>query len=283
MKKIKLLSILVGLFVIGLISSCNKNDDTQLPVNLKLDNVLPKDSVFMGNTCIIKGVAKAAGQIKMIQIFQSFTWAGGTDEVEVAGTGIYKFPSDTTTTYRFALSVPNVKSTKNIRIQVTDKSGNMTSSAFTITVRKSNIISYLNVPLGGWDSNYGSALDADTGTPYGSSQLGEVGSIVDIFFDHAVLASRDLDAIDYYPQYYNGGRFPDTGTKFAKTNFSSSDFDGITNDELFSSMLGTGDSVNIKEGDVIFFQTKSGRKGLLKVKSMTAPTGDLIVDLKVQK
>lgn len=283
MKNFKLLSILAGLFMMIFISSCDKNDDDKLPVFLNLDNVTAKDSVFIGNTCTIKGVAKAAGQIQMIQIFQSFNWAGGQDEVEVAGTGIYEFPSDTTTTYRFALSVPNVKSTKNIRIVVTDKSGNTASSSYTITVRQSNIISYLNVPMGGWDSNFGSALDADTGTSYGSSQLSEVGSSVDIFFDQAVLASRDLDALDFYSQYYDGARFPETGTTFATTSITSSEFDGITNDGLFSSMQGTVNSIDIKEGDVVFFQTKSGRKGLLKVKSMTAPTGDLTVDLKVQQ
>ncbi|MDP4184441.1 MAG: hypothetical protein Q8862_04655 [Bacteroidota bacterium] len=283
MKNLKLLSILAALFIMVFFSSCDNNNNKDLPVSLSLDKTTARDSVFMGNTCIIEGVAKAAGQIKMIQIFQSFNWAGGVSEVEVAGTGIYTFPSDTTTTYRFSLSVPNIKATKSIRIQVTDKSGNTASSAYTITVRQSNIISYLNVPMGGWDSNFGSALDADTGTPYGSSQLGEVGSIVDIFFDHAVLASHDLDAVDFYPQYYSGARFPETGTKFTKTNFSSSDFDGITNDELFSTMDGTVSTINIKEGDVIFFQTKSGRKGLLKVKSMSDPLGDLVVDLKVQK
>ncbi len=153
----------------------------------------------------------------------------------------------------------------------------------SMSAQQNDIISYLGIQLGGWDSNYGSALDADTGSAYGSSQLGEVGAIIDIFFDHAELASHDLDAVDFYPESYNGARFPETGTKFSTTNITSSGFDGITNDELFSSTLGTVSSINIKEGDVIFFQTKSGRKGLLKVKSMTDPTGDLVVDLKVQK
>ncbi len=284
MKNLKQLSILAALFMICFYCSCKKNNNIELPVSLNLDNKTTKDSVFMGNNCIINGVASAAGELKMIQIFQSFTWLGGVSEVEVAGAGIFKFPSDTTKTYRFALSVPNLMSTKNVRIQVTDKNGNSASSSvYTITVRQSNIISYLNVPMGGWNSNYGSALDADTGTPYGSSQLGTVGSIVDIFFDNSELASHDLDAVDFYPEDYSGARFPETGTTFATTTISSSDFDGITNDELFSSMQGTVSVIQIKQGDVIFFQTNIGRKGLLRVKSLTDPLGDLIVDLKVQK
>ena len=44
-----------------------------------------------------------------------------------------------------------------------------------------------------------------------------------------------------------------------------------------------GDLGIIQPDDVVFFQTKSGRKGLLKVISISSPTGDLMVSLKVQK
>lgn len=250
---------------------------------------------------------------------QNVGWTGSGEwllySVEVQNEGEYLVDVQTSVpgTGSFHLEVDGVNVTKTVDVPNTDGWGNfewnpspgivinltagkhkikyyfegghnIRALRFTsMTAQQNNIISYLDVQLGGWDSNFGSALDADTGSIYGSSQLGDVGSIIDIFFDHAELASRDLDAIDFYPESYNGARFPETGTKFATTNISSSGFNGITNDELFSPTLGMVSSINIKEGDVIFFQTKSGRKGLLRVKSLTDPTGDLTVDLKVQK
>lgn len=142
------------------------------------------------------------------------------------------------------------------------------------------ISSYSDLKLGGWDSNYGSCLDVDTGTPYGSSALRDDARrpLIDVFFDEAKLACTDLDSI-----YYNNvSRLPDTGTRFAPTTFTAADFDGMKGDDLFANMNATQKEIAIQVGSVVFFRAKSGRKGLLKVVSMTDPKGDLTLDLKIQ-
>lgn len=277
---------LAVIMLMGLISSCDNNDHKDLPLSLKLDNITAKDSAFSGESCVITGTAEALGKIDKIQVFKSFPWNNSTSEVEVAGSGVYSGTEsydqigDTLTTYHFSITISNVKTASNLRIQLTDKNGKTTSVNYKITVRQSNILSYLNIQMGGWTSDYKSGIDLDTGNTYGSSQVASAASVLDLFFDKAEFASTDLDA-----DVANGGvpRFADTGTRFAKTSFSSADFDKFENDEQFASMSGTLHLIPIQAGDVVFFQTKSGRKGLLNVISMTSPTGDLLVSLKIQK
>ncbi len=281
MKKINILFILAGIVLMGLISSCDNNDHKDLPLSLKLNNTTATDSVFSGESCTISGVAQALGKIDKIQIFKSFPWNNGTADVEIAGFGIYAGTAaydqiaDTVTNYSFNFTIQNIKTTTNLRIQLTDKNGKTVSVNYTIKIRQSNIESYLKFYLGGADSGYYSALDADTGTPHGSASLSDpaVVAVVDMFFDFGELANYDLD----------GTRFKDTGTRFAKTLFSSTDFDGFKSDDAFKAMSVTLNLVPIGAGDVVLFQTKSGKKGLLNVISMTSPTGDLLVSLKVQK
>lgn len=279
MKSIKLLIFAAGILLIGLLNAC-ESDNKDYPATIGFTNTTAVDSIYAGDAYTLTGTVKAEGAIQSVQFYRSYPFNNTQDSVEMAATKIVNIKGNTC---NFSIDVPNVTYKTDIWVEVTETNGHVVPSKFTINMRTSNIIGYKNITMGGWDSNFGSALDADTGTPYGSSRLGTVGSIVDVFFDHAELASRDLDAVDFYPGDYNGARFPETGTTFAATTFTSSDFDGFKGDDSFKTMTGTLKDITIKVGDVIFFQTKSGKKGLLRVSAMTAPTGDLVLDEKIQK
>ncbi|MGN6492041.1 MAG: hypothetical protein ACTHLE_08615 [Agriterribacter sp.] len=134
---------------------------------------------------------------------------------------------------------------------------------------------YREVRLGGWDGLYGSGLDADNGVVYGYGSLSGATKFVDVFFDRSAFFSYDAD----------GSQLPDVGTRFASTEFSVKQFEDMVDDKLILPITPapTADSVQFDIDDVVLFQTKWGKKGLIRIISMTSPTGDLVCDLKVQE
>lgn len=287
MEKNSLFLCIMVIVILGLFSSCNKESSTSINIEsyiaptISLTNPVTKDSVYYGDSYTINGVASTTGKLSMIQFFRSFPYNNSNPEVEVAKSKITKFTDYTSA--NFSAVIVNIKDTTNFSVKVTDQIGQQTTKAVTITIRNSNILPYKDLVIGGWNSNYGSAFDIDTGTGYYSSQLAEFGSIIDIFFDHSELASYDLDAIDFYPQWYNGGRFPDTGTTFASTTITSAQFDEMKNDDLFKDLETNLKVIPVEVNDVILFTLGSGKKGLLRISGITDPLEDMTFDEIIQK
>lgn len=282
MKAIKLFVFAAGILLMGCLNSC-QSESKDFPVTIGFNNTSAVDSVFSGDSYNLKGNVVAEGSIQSVQFYRSYTFNNAQDSgfVEIAATKIVDIESGTCD---FSINVPNISNTMTLKVVVTEKNGHMVSSLYNINIRPTNINFHRGITMGGWNSNFGSAADLDTGTPYGSSKLSTVGTIIDIFFDGGELASTDLDATVLYTSSYPGGaRFADTGTRFAKTTFTAADFETYKADDSFKTMTGTLSILPIKVGDVVFFQTKGGKKGLLKVVSMTDPLGDLVLDELIQK
>jgi hypothetical protein len=275
-KKILLISIVIS--TISFVS-CKKDtvlSSAILTINNQTGNTL-RDSVFAGDIFSIKGSIGYAGKIQRVQFFRSYpdssSFAG--DEFEIAGSAITSFDTSVAKTFSFTDSVYNIRGNTNIRVQVTDQDGHTVSTIITITIRTSNINTVNNIQLGGWDSNYGSCLDADAGVAYSSSALDNptLKNLIDVFFDNSTLANVNLD---------DNNTIIST-TKFARTNFTTADFDSMKADDLFKNLTASLDQVQITVGNVIFYQTAAGKKGLIEISSLTSPTGDLLINLKVQK
>ena len=258
-------------------NSCKKNND--VPPTLTLTNLSAKDSVYFGESYTITGQASTAGKLNTIQFYRSFPYNGGESEVEMAGTKISTFSSETAA--NFSVIVPSIKDAVKISVKVTDQNGQETITVYSIAVRKSNILSYFNLQLGGWDSNYGSCLDVDTGTPMSGSAVSDpvLSPKIDVFFDMSKLANVDLDSI----YYDNVSRLHDTGIRYANTTFTSADFDAMKGDDLFKDLQANLPIVSVELNSVVLFKAKSGKKGLLRVSELTSPTGDLMLDEKIQK
>jgi len=276
MKKNSLFLCAIIIATIGLLNSCEKSN---VALTISLANQSAKDSVYVGESVTIAGVANTTGKLGMIQFFSSYPFNGGEAEVEVAGTKITSFTSEASTD--FSTVITNVTADTKISIVVTDQNGQAATSMFAITLRKSNIIAYTNLNLGGWDSNYGSCLDVDTGTPMSGSAVSDptLRPKIDVFFEDAKLGNRDLDSM----YYDNISRMSDTGIRYAKTAFTSADYDAMKGDDLFKDLVGTLKIIDIKLNDIVFFKAKSGKKGVLRVSGLTGPTGDLKLDEKIQK
>jgi hypothetical protein len=275
MKKNSLVICSIVIAVVSLFSSCKKENVT---LAISLTNKSAKDSVYSGESVTIAGVASTTGKFRMIQFFSS-PYNGGGPAVEVTAAEITSCANKST--FNFSAVIPNIKASTKIMVKATDQNGQITTTDFSIKLLESNILTYSNLQLGGWDSDYGSCLDVDAGIPYGSSALSDNTKrpLLDVFFDMSKLANVDLDSI-----YYNNvSRLHDTGIRYATTTFTSSDFNAMKSDDSFKGLMATLPNVPIKMNDVVFFITKSGKKGLLRVSNLTSPTGDLMLDEKIQK
>lgn len=142
-------------------------------------------------------------------------------------------------------------------------------------VSKKSVNSRSSIVLGGWESNYGSWLDVDKAAVFGYSMMYDAGvaPLLDVFFDDSML--WNTAGLDQNP-------LPDTGVRFGKTDFTGEQFDKISESKEFENLNADQKTIMIKAGDVVVFQNKAGKKGLLKIVSMTSPGGDLVVDEKIQ-
>jgi len=279
MKIINLFAFAVGILSIGLLSSCESKDGDVVPVSISFDKPTALDSVYTNEVYTVTGKVNAEGQIKMIQFYSNYFFQDQESEVELAGT---KITNVTGNPVSFSINVPGITKNTTIKVKVTDINGNVTtSSAYTIKELKMNIVRYAELTLGGWNSNFGSCLDVETGTPMSGGAVDDatLKPKIDLFFDDAKLGNVDLDSV----YYDNISRLSDTGIRYAKTSFTSADFDAMRRDVLFANLTATSKIVSIAPGDVVFFIAKSGKKGLLRVAILTEPQGDLVLDEIIQK
>ena len=277
MKKIGFLIISAGILLTAFLMGCEK-EENGADISISFAKLAAKDSVYTNDDYTLNGSIATAGKIKSVQFLRNYFFNDTESEIEMAGTKITNIAE---APYTFSVVVPKVTKNTTVKVLVTDVNGNEVSSVFSIKERKANIVAYSGLTLGGWDSDYGSCLDVDTGTPYGSGALHDAVKrpLIDVFFDEAKLGCTDLDSI----YYDNVSRLPDTGIRYAKTTFSSADFDAMRGDDIFKNMVATKKTVAIQLDEVIFFKAKSGKKGLLRVSKLTSPTGDLLLDEKIQK
>jgi len=277
MKNLKFIIISVTILAMGFFTSCKSDEDSEnFPVAISFENASAVDSVYDHETFVLKGKVDADGPIQKVQFFRSFPFITGQDQTMIAGTTIYN-PGDTCS---FAVPIKDITYQTVIKVVVTQENGHQDVSSFTINNIPMNINSFSGIILGGWNSNYGSCLDAETGTMLsgGATTDPALAPLVDGFFDDAKLASTDLDSV-----YYDVNRLPDTGMRYNTTTLTAADFDKIKSDVFFKNYTAPFREVAIKEGDVVFFITKGGKKGLIKIISMTEPQGDLLIDEKIQK
>lgn len=278
MKNIKFSIIIpIAIIAMALINGCNSKSEVY-PVTISFENPAGVDSVYENDTYVLSGQVTSEGPIQKVQFFRSFTFNGGEDEVEMAATEITDVADGNCS---FSVNIPGVTSLTKVNVVVTQSGGHQDAASFTIKAMAMNIISYPNRNLGGWNSNYGSCLDAETGNVYGGSKTKnpDIAPLLDVYYEDSKLGSTDLDSM-----YYNNvNRLRDTGTRYNKTTFTPTDFDNIKSDVFFKNYTAPLREVTIEPGDVVYFITKGGKKGLLKIISLTDPKGDLLLDEKIQK
>lgn len=277
MKNIGFIIMSVAILAMSVVNGC-KSDNEDYPVTISFKPASAIDSVYDHDAYVLNGNVVAGGPIVKVQFFRSFPFNNKQEQEEIAATAKNN-PGDTCS---FSVSVQDVTYPVTIKVVVTQKNGHQDVSSFTIKDMALNINTYSGIYLGGWNSNYGSCLDAETGTMYsGGSPVSNptIAPLLDVYFEDGKLGSTDLDSM----YYDNVNRLKDTGMRYNKTTLTAADFDKIRSDIYFKEYTAPLREVVIKEGDIVFFITKGGKRGLIKIITMTDPEGDLLIDEKIQK
>jgi hypothetical protein len=270
MKKISLVLSLAFLAVAGLMTSCDKTENAAPSVSFSSEStVLAGDSIKVeatdgSATVDYTYTVTAEAEIASLQ-------------VKVDGTGVTVEEAEGETEYTSpAQSKVFTVGTHTVVVSVEDKDGNLLDATLVIVVSNPGAVGggineYLDIDMGGSASSFGSYLDAETGIVYLSVDKVAHQAEIDIIFDNAKFWN------------YDTGTFASgTGTEFAATTISTTDFDSATTDVLFSGLSASSATIDVAVGDVVFFETTGGKKGLIKVNSINA-SEDLNIDVLVQE
>ncbi|GAB4303956.1 MAG: hypothetical protein Kow0068_26020 [Marinilabiliales bacterium] len=139
------------------------------------------------------------------------------------------------------------------------------------------INTWTSVTLGGEYSSYGSYYDVTGNHVYLSSTVGGHESEIDIIYSTATSSNESFWAPDQVT-VFNGNN----ATRFATTSFTASDFDAMTDDTNIASLTPTATKAeNITANSVYAFVTATGKKGLIKVTTLT--TNEVTFDVKIQQ
>lgn len=265
MKRIKFITMFVALAVVAstmFLGSCKKDEEVVKPtITITPTATAVKAGVKVTYTVVIH----SDQDLKTLTISPDAKSATATanDTTITFGKGI----NDQTIAYVYTPTGNTAKIT--IKFTVADEDATE-ENAQTLDVTPS-ILTYATIQMGGADSKYGSYLDADAGISYLSGAVAANLSAIDIIFDQS--------------SFKNTAKLvtTSTGTKLFLTSLTAAQFDAITSDATFDSYTAASDNVTVAVGSVVFFQASSGKKGLIKVTSMTSGTGDLVIAEKIQQ
>lgn len=275
MRKINFL--LVSLLVVasGFFASCSKDDEGGNSIDFFGGNYIDADeTVPAGSTLAFKFTATSETAMELL-------------EVEMTGYGVVfdeEIPNASKNSYtkEVTLTAPANAGVYTYEFQIWDNADGdaslIVSKSITITVTAAGgqISTYANKTLGGGSSTEGSYLDAESGTVYKSAELTDVVKAkVDIIFDLGTFYNSTTTAL------FSSG----TGTKFKSTTITATEFAAMTNDANFPTATADLNTIQVSANSVILFVTKAGKKGLIKVNSLTnsTATGILNIDIKVQQ
>jgi hypothetical protein len=275
MRKINFL--LVSLLVVasGFFASCSKDDEgSDASINLVAGAgyLTGNSEVASGTAFKIKWTATSTTKdMKYVTITR--------DDLPINNWDLLEINSDFENAYNneVTITAPISGGPYTYAVIIYDKDEiELSRVEFVITLHATagSIGTYTSLNMGGAASSYGSYLDAEAGTVYKLAQVNgstTVKNSIDVIFDAGQL-------------WNSGGVFASsTGTKFALTQLNDAGFAAITDDASFSTYTASSDKITVSAGSVVFFQTKAGKKGLIRVISMTGGTGDLNIALKIQQ
>src|SRR5690554_2268637 len=207
------------------------------------------------------------------------------------------FTSNTSHTGSFTIPAEEV-GTIYATIRVTDRKEKVEPSNFKIEV-ESNIESFTAVLMGSYDdANLGSFFSTVTGKVYKITPAGENSELIDFAYFYGSTNEATISAPDNDDVFGTGDgrvfgpvtswatRLETRFTKISAENLTVADFDVAENDEIITENEAEELSkmVNkLQDGDLVFFVTDDGKKGIFKVAELDTEAKTITIDVKVQK
>ncbi|MDP1614468.1 MAG: hypothetical protein Q8L68_01585, partial [Methylococcales bacterium] len=273
------------------------------PANISVVLPTTAPSEIMDNEVADFNIAvKSENDIRYIKTFL------GQNEITALNKTTFTNPKEDSYHFTYQPLATDIDKTLEFYVEVMDVLGNLVRQPFTITVKRSAVVDfnvYANVVLGAQRSTGpGPFFNAATGEVYVTTGAAEKSANIDLvtFYSGSTnsynitsptlatvsaniytVALYGADALDNWPTRNK--------TLIKKITLSQNDFDLIGSSEdiqnlyTSSSVVAGETSGGMANGNVIVFLTASNKYGvlLLKARSANANTGNVTVDVKVQK
>ena len=283
MKKVFNLSVILAVLMAAFtFSSCSKDEEWNIDINLDNNSKFNEGSVVTGAITSDNKIETIKIEVKEGAIWQPYETI---QKGNFSGWGITE--NDGT----YSLRIPGI-SAGDYTIQAIDKNGNESRKAqFTVigtggsgvTGDQINISS--TILLGASGSSYGSFFASSTGTRYSQGQANANAATIDITYGTltsggpSFISPNRRSALGFTA--VTGG----TITYFSTTSFTAAQFNAMEDDSEFAGITASTDTqISIANGNVYFFQNAAGKKGLIYVSALTpGNTGSVTITVKVQK
>ncbi len=297
----KALRLILGLMmVVAFLSSCSKDEDPEIPVDKTPTLTFKVEQGFVsGNTTMttstdfkvgIVGLSNTNSNAKLVKL--TITRVFNSIPVTQDTT----FSSNSLNVVINAVS-SNLAGQENWFFEVTDKDGFSKKISFTITTTAPSnpIESYSMKIMGAQGSTTGSSFASVNGNIYSLAKAKDSAAIIDwLYFygatNFATLASpKDNDAASVFNDPTNGlATWSVRNNTLFKKVSDVIDWNSITNDEVIVAQTASGVTNtkvnNLAANNILAFITASGKKGLIRVESITGTnSGTITISVKVQK
>lgn len=301
MKKINLFILSIAVLAGGLFSSCTKEADPEGP-QIAFSNSLTETTLAMGvSQWEVNATITSVAGLDQVKVFQ--VSAGGEDQL---GEAITSFTDKNS--FNLKVLVTNINVATTIKVSATDKNNVTNSKNFLIKITEApalDKVTILTATLGSATRNLTdpSYYSIGTKTAYKYNATGASAN-VDFGYSYGDDNNTTNYATIFSPEWYTSTQkitSPSNVTKFAITTLTVAEFDAITvSDDSKIVTAATGATLQFvnnlqvgasNDGKIIAFVTQSGKKGLIKVGTISKGTnvdfpyasGKVILNIKVQK
>ena len=295
MKRTKLFGLMMALVVGMGFTSCSDDED------LSGDHIIIEPSAnnpstaYVGKPFDIKfTVALLDNRISEVDV--------RTGDLSIAGYPQTKFDDNKTNVLEFTYE-PKESEVGELTFTIIAKDNkgadNFAQVKITIKKQPAEIESFTAVLMGSYnDANLGSFFSTVTGEVYKITPAGANSALVDFAYFYGSTNEATISAPDNDDVFGTGDgkvfgpvtswatRQETRFTKINAENLTVAEFDAAENDEIIteneakelSKMVNT-----LQDGDLVFFVTADGKKGIFKVADLDTDAKTITIDVKVQK
>ncbi|MGB9747897.1 MAG: hypothetical protein ACPLXM_13305 [Bacteroidales bacterium] len=266
-------------------TSCSKDTTGTGPVITFLNNQT-EVTLNPGQTSYtVAGTVTSDAGLKEVKFFKVI----GDNETQ-DGQAVTSFPDKNN--YAFQHDVTGITQEMKLKVQATDKDDITNSSSFTIKISLPAIQTWTGKTLGAQKSSTGSFFASVDGTVMTLNQATSNQAKADFAYYYGDVNLATLAAPDDASLNGGAGNFTwcqswttKNQTRFALTTLTTAEFDAATATTI-NALADPAESkvTSLAQNKVIAFKTASGKKGLIKVASITTGTsGSITLDVKVQQ
>ena len=297
MKRTKLFGLMMALVVGMGFTSCSDDEDLSGDHITIVPSANNPSTAYVGTPFDIEfTVALLDNRISEVDV--------RTGNLSVAGYPKTKFDDNKTNLLKFTHEPKEAEVGElTFTIIAKDNKGAENFAPVKITIKKqpAAIESFTAVLMGSYDdANLGSFFSTVTGKVYKITPAGADSELIDFAYFYGSTNEATISAPDNDDVFGTGDgkvfgpvtswakRQETRFTKISAENLTVAKFDAAENDEIITENEAEAEELRkmvnkLQDGDLVFFVTADGKKGIFKVAELDTEAKTITIDVKVQK